>query len=273
MPPLTIIAWNPDILTNRQDELIQILNNHKPHILCLQETGLKTGINLTVKGYNIYRSDRQTERGGTAILVHEDIPAQQVNIPTEHLEHTTVYLHLDLTQLTVCSAYAPMGKLTAQDLRSVMNRPHQTALIGDINARHKSTGSKYTSKNGTVLFSPFSESPTLLIPPEHTHQHHCQKYPPATLDYAIINFDAATELKVLKNEDHSSDHHPIHLRFSNLQQNAIQKSPTIIDTTDFPAAIAELTTIDPATHIPDALITEAIHRFTTTLQAVSANAT
>ena len=182
MPPLTIISRHPDVLTNRPDELLRLLNQFRRHVLCLQETRLKPGVNCNVRGYFTYRTDPPKDRGGgTAILVQDDIPAQQIAIKTEEIEHTTVTIFLQDHQLNVSSTYAPTGKLTPQDLRAIVNRPEQTILIVDLNARHKSAGSAYTSKNGTVLFSPFSESANLLIPPEPTHQHHCRKYQPAIL--------------------------------------------------------------------------------------------
>ena len=277
MSQLKIISWNPDILTNRQEELLNLLNQLKPQVLCLQETGLKTGVNLKIPGYSIFRTDRLTARGGgTAILVQEDIPATQCSIKTNTLEHTSVTIQISQTSITIASIYSATGSLTAADLRALLNRQEQTIIIGDLNARHKTFGSA-NSKNGNILCSQFSESAIVLIPPEPTHQHHCKKYEPAILDYAIINFTTATDLSVLSTFNHTSDHHPLLLRLPEVTYAPILKSPITIEIINYPAAAAELATIEPANYIPHSLIEEdaieALHRLTSTVQATIANAT
>ena len=73
----TIIQSNCRGLKSNFDELSLLINNHKPVAVCLQETFLKQGDDISIKYHSIYNkvfTDGEKARGGVSIIVSNNIP-------------------------------------------------------------------------------------------------------------------------------------------------------------------------------------------------------
>lgn len=84
--------------------LSDLLKLHRPDIALLCETHLGQKHKLEFDDYRVFRSDRSTNGGGTAVLVREDIHAIQRTIDLQ-MEHTAVEIVGDGRRLLVISLY------------------------------------------------------------------------------------------------------------------------------------------------------------------------
>ena len=79
-----ILQWNANSIRQRK-EFIQYLYENEVEIACIQETQLKTHNKFDIKGYNIVRKDRNSERkgGGVATLIEESISFMKKEVPSD----------------------------------------------------------------------------------------------------------------------------------------------------------------------------------------------
>lgn len=77
---LTILQWNARSLVNKRDELILLIDEHNPHIICICETWLTADRSFAIPGYKISRKDRDGAGGGVLIGVKEYLAASAIRV-------------------------------------------------------------------------------------------------------------------------------------------------------------------------------------------------
>lgn len=114
----SIIHWNCRGLLKNLDDIYELLADHQPNLLCLQETHLNTAHTNFLKQYTVYRKDRQGNvhsSGGVAIVAQKKIPTQSLSLVTD-LEAVAVRTAIFGRIMTVCSIYIPPDhRLSAED--------------------------------------------------------------------------------------------------------------------------------------------------------------
>ena len=82
------LQWNCRGIQANYEELLLLLNEYNPKVVCLQETFLKDKNQLNVKHIQsnnpLYKDGHRASRG-VSILVRKDIPQLQININRELL--------------------------------------------------------------------------------------------------------------------------------------------------------------------------------------------
>ena len=83
--PEHIMQWNAEGVSNKREDLQHFLHENSIHICCIQETHLKEGKPLKIRGYReVSRGDRQgRSKGGVLTLVRNDINASETS---KHME-------------------------------------------------------------------------------------------------------------------------------------------------------------------------------------------
>lgn len=63
---LVILQWNAKSLIANGQEFKKFVSNllNKPHVICIQETWLKSQWDFVIYGYTAIRNDRKTGKGG-----------------------------------------------------------------------------------------------------------------------------------------------------------------------------------------------------------------
>ena len=70
------------------EDIFKDCSNHPPSIIAISETGLKCDINnkskvedstVSIKGYDIKRTDTTTEKGGVALYINDDLDYEMRN--------------------------------------------------------------------------------------------------------------------------------------------------------------------------------------------------
>lgn len=144
---LNIVSYNCHSVKNQQHELANFLQDHDIDIALLQETFLKPRDTLRIPNYRVFRTDRKTPGGGTAIITKLALKAQEIAIQTQNLENTAIELNTKQGKIKIISAYqAPNKKLVTQDLDAIF-----ALVAGDLNAKHESWSNCKPNPSGNKL--------------------------------------------------------------------------------------------------------------------------
>lgn len=150
----TIVQWNLNGFRARFEDLQNLIKNHKPTFLLLQETNLNPQDPCTIKHYIVYRKDRvQSHRasGGVAIAIHESIDSNPI-ILNSNLECIAIESFF-LSPIRLCSLYlSPSHPISIRDLEELFSQlPDKFILGGDFNANHPAWGSLHPNPRGTLI--------------------------------------------------------------------------------------------------------------------------
>ena len=150
----TIIQWNCRGLKSNFDKLSLLINNHKPVAVCLQETFLKWGNDISIKYHSIYNkvfTNGEKARGGVSIIVSNNIPHKVISLNT-NLQAVAIRLSLH-SAVTLCSLYlppsTPINETSLNDL--ITQLPSPFILAGDFNGHSVMCGCDDTNQRGLQL--------------------------------------------------------------------------------------------------------------------------
>ena len=75
--------WHHNVasLKAHRQELIQSVTDHEVHILCVQETRIARGEEVSIPGYQSFLRSRNRQGGGVGVFVRDGIPARRVVLP------------------------------------------------------------------------------------------------------------------------------------------------------------------------------------------------
>jgi exonuclease III len=78
---LKIMSWNANSILNKKEEFLDALTTHELGVALISETFLKPNKVFKVRNYSVYRNDRVSLGGGTAILIKRDLQHHEVVLP------------------------------------------------------------------------------------------------------------------------------------------------------------------------------------------------
>ncbi|GFY77571.1 hypothetical protein TNIN_300821 [Trichonephila inaurata madagascariensis] len=111
------------------DQVLELAENYGVKIIVLQETKLKSDTHLKVKGYDIYRTDRQNKSCGGLIFLIRDIKYQSINVSSNIIGNSDPEIQ---GKLEVLNMYQPPDLNI--DLQNLFLP--STICLGDLNAKH-----------------------------------------------------------------------------------------------------------------------------------------
>ncbi|GFQ99719.1 hypothetical protein TNCT_159031 [Trichonephila clavata] len=156
----------------------------------------------------MYRTDRTSRGGGTAILIKRNIPDHEVKITNSSLEITAIQIVRPNSQpLTVISAYrSPLKPILVQDLHLLFRNHDYVLVAGDLNAKHYSWNPLTHQNVAGHTIRRFCDSTgfSLNAPLEPTHFHNSLRN--TIIDLAICKGMTVTEVTSIP--ELSSDHNP-----------------------------------------------------------------
>lgn len=208
-PPL--LQWNCRSIRHKKQDLIYLINSHKPLILAIQETWLKPGALFRVPGYACFRDDRDDGHAGSCILISRSLSFTQISLPP-HSDSFNI-VGIKTLNISFLSIYIPVpSPHILSELCNIFNSiPSPVVILGDFNIHHTSWGSHFCD----TLSAPFIDilddlnlcfmndgTPTRRVSP--TQNCH------SAIDLSICSPDLSSLLhwKVL-DSSFGSDHFPI----------------------------------------------------------------
>lgn len=150
---LQLLIFNACGLKQKQYELEQCLVTYGIDIAFISETFFSNHTRFSICGYTIYRTDRPTLRGGTAILIKHGINHHPVTIAgLDHIEATSINVRKNNTHVCMSAVYKPPHlPLLATELEKLMEVENQFFIAGDLNSKHSDFGCRMTNANGRIL--------------------------------------------------------------------------------------------------------------------------
>ncbi|KAK7100087.1 hypothetical protein V1264_023087 [Littorina saxatilis] len=136
-PTINIMHWNAEGVSNKKEELEHFLYENSINICCIQETHLQEGKPFKIRGYQVFRSDRQgRKKGGVMTLVRNNINASETNRYMEEAEYIEVKITTNDSKMNIVNYYCPNDKMLSLDTIQV---PDSGFLIaGDFNSQSQS---------------------------------------------------------------------------------------------------------------------------------------
>lgn len=222
---IKIISINVNsIITNQKRyELLELLNQHNPHIACLCETKLNQNHQLSFKNYHLLRRDRPylTRRGRTAILVKNNIAYEEIKFQTHDfciLENCAIKIKItEGKMLNIVATNAHHDNRTfikkingLFQQNEILSNSNYFLLVGDLNARHKQWGDTVTNTRGAQIQNWINEKATNLrlelLPPAQPIFNRSQ----SLLDIGIIDnrlqIQNLVENSKIQVVDYTNDH-------------------------------------------------------------------
>ena len=148
-----IIQWNCRGIKANRSELLLLMTQQQPAIVCLQETFLRTNDDITIKNhqsYNFINITGHRASGGVSILIRNDIPLSKIHLNTQ-LQVIAVNVTLHRT-INICSIYIlPHDAINESEINNILQQlPTPFILIGDFNS-HNIWGCRSTNHKGKTL--------------------------------------------------------------------------------------------------------------------------
>ena len=127
------VHWNIRGLSSNYEDIITILKEQNPSVMCLQETmhGLRTLAPPRNYHYNQNYLPAATPGHGLATLIRKDIPHFPLNLITD-LQATAITVAIPST-LTICNIYhSPNAHLAPNQIEQLISQlPTPFLILGD----------------------------------------------------------------------------------------------------------------------------------------------
>ena len=114
--------------------LTEKLHNENIAVACLQETHLKDNQRFTMRGFQVFRHDREGRaKGGVAIIVQNTIPAQEFTLSTNNqAEIHGVSIIISEKQYKIFNIYSPPDRDLSLDLMHLQES--RCIILGDFSS-------------------------------------------------------------------------------------------------------------------------------------------
>lgn len=244
-------------------ELLEFACRYDLDLILVSETHLRAADEPRLPNYSLFRTDRQTARGGgTALYVKSSLEHFAVNVPPlrGHIEATAVCVRTNgHGTIRFVSVYNPPRRsLIQHDLEALLEGNDPVIIAGDLNSKHPSWNSRVTNTNGRFLHG-FADTRNIVVdgPLEPTHFGAIGR--PDVLDIAIFK-DVTLQHRLNVVSELDSDHNPVlmHLgdeheqrgdvstsvswpAFTDHLQNTLGRIPMIHTTADLEVSVQRFT--------------------------------
>ena len=210
MATALICHININSLKHRLTELVLHLEEHKPHIVTINETKLNQNTNINIPNYHILRQDRNSHGGGVAILIKENIQFNTIDISQFNQEALMITFKHRGKEIALATIYnKPLKHMDTDLIHYIQTTYPSNIIIGDFNARHAFFGDTgNTNAAGDHLFN-ITETYDLHVA-NNTQPTHTAG---GILDLALLSTSMLSHVydcDVVG--DIGSDHYPLHVR-------------------------------------------------------------
>ncbi|GFY14826.1 hypothetical protein TNCV_648691 [Trichonephila clavipes] len=203
------------------DQVLDLVLTEGAQTIALQETKLKTFTSLKIKGYNIFRFDRQNRCGGGLAFLIKNINNQCVNINRKitvgsNLEIQGIRILWRGNPLNIFNMYHPPDlKSLPTDLQDLFTLG--TICLGDLNAQHPIWGCSTANLRGNELLDIIDDK-CFSILNDGTATHFSYSYnTKEALDISITSSDLGPCCKWTLLKNLGRDHLPILLELKKRQ--------------------------------------------------------
>lgn len=222
--PFQIIQWNLNGFYCRLEYLQQLIKEHQPEILCIQETNFKDEHIGKIKNYRAYAKNRVTNHasGGVATFIKSNIFSQEINI-TSNLEVIATKITSSRT-FCVCNIYIPNSQpLDEQEILHIIEQlPEPFILVGDFNSHSPLWGSYKTDSRGLTMEAIIDNTNLVLLNTNEPTHFNIANGQFSAIDLSICSPGVAPNITWGTLTDlNDSDHFPIKILLHEISDNQI----------------------------------------------------
>ena len=177
---MNIVFWNCQGLRPKRKELQNYLLENQIDILALNETFLKPKFKFHLPGYDIYKNDISSTKGGVAILVKKGIIVNQewkndhFNVITDNKALAVEIELQNGDKVILATIYCPNGNPSLRLFRMINALSTQVIFLGEFNSKHKQFGCVTPNKSGQALVNIAKDSKLFYVnqlgPNRHTRE-------------------------------------------------------------------------------------------------------
>lgn len=215
---LRLIAFNANGLKRQIFEFQYLLVQNNIDIALISESHLQSTDRLSIRNYEIIRTDRPYGRGGgTAVIIKSNItytPVQIHGLTSAEITAIKILLHNN-EEVMVAAMYFPPNKILTPNEMSIITNTHTKFIIGgDLNAKHRIWNSKVINPKGRVLQKHADQENYRVIAPNlPTHYPYNEEQTPDVLDIFLLKTSVIPgNVQTINALD--SDHLPILVHFT-----------------------------------------------------------
>lgn len=219
-----LIQWNCRGYRSRYLDIQNILQQHQPVCLFLQETMLGNHTPNPLPNYNIEvfaPTPQPTPGKGLAILIRKDSGCNRLTLNT-NLQAMALQINFFPALLTICNIYIPPGEIIqVNDLIDLVDQlPRPCVIGGDLNAKHTMWGNNVVDQRGRDIEELLRRTDVCLLNTiQHTH-FHVQTGTTSAIDLTLSSPDLAPDFQWSVLDDlYGSDHFPIVIESLTSQPN------------------------------------------------------
>ena len=226
MGTLRLMHININGLKAKLTELTNYVSEHKPHIICINESKLNKHLAPNIPDYKVVaRRDRAIDLvGGGGVVVYTSPELSCIDVSPDLDDMAVIELRVTDKVYCIASIYAPSGimanpstnKNIINQVNYLVNKYSNLIILGDLNCKHTNFGSHTTDRGGEILDDLINTNNLFCCnnPDEHTHLPY-NSTNTSIIDYALISNSLVNSLHdCYTGEDLSSDHLPIHLNIA-----------------------------------------------------------
>ena len=142
------MQWNAEGVYNKKVALAERLQQENIDIACLQETHLKGQQRLNIRGFQVFKHNREGRtKGGAAILVKNSILAKDFVVNTnDEAEIQGVEMTIGSQKLKLYNAYCPQDKELSLEYMEIPD--DQCLIVGDFNSHSEAWGYAESDRRG-----------------------------------------------------------------------------------------------------------------------------
>ena len=204
-----ILQWNIRGIRSNFEELKILIGEHKPLVICLQETKIEFDKLPDIRGYS--KVEQSNEAVGIAIYVKNGVPYRPITIESD-IRASAVKVTINDRPISICSLHIPPDfKLELRQLKLLYSQLTSPCLmLGDYNGHSSMWGGRYINKKGEIVENFLTEHDLCLYNDKSVTYISDTHQTQSSLDLSIAtpNIYLDFEWRVLPDQ-HGSDHFPI----------------------------------------------------------------
>lgn len=217
---INILQWNCRSLNANLSCFKQFLMKYDISIAALSESWLRPDYPINIPGYRIVRDDRLDGRGGSALVIKNNLKHKVIH---ENIDQDINILVIEVTfgdrNLYISTIYIPPRININDNLRDFMLRYRDKFLmLGDVNCHSEVWGNPFSDVRGRKLLDYIDEAGLVILNDGSPTRINYANQRPTAVDISLATPDIALEFewKVIE-EPLGSDHLPIILKFNGNQ--------------------------------------------------------
>ena len=206
-----IMQWNARSLIANGQELKHMLDGleHKPEIICIEETWLKPRLDFKIPGYKCERKDRENiVGGGCATFIRNGIQYRRIEMNT-------------VLECVITEVWTDRGKITCINLedsyfQEIVDKISVPVVwVGDFNAHNELWGSKKKNRNGKIVEDFIDKNQLVVLNDGRPTWFRTSRAVPSSIDITIASAELASvsRWETMDRYTMGSDHLPIICKF------------------------------------------------------------